>query len=391
MAQITLPEGVAASTPSTGNVTLYAKTDGLLYSKDDAGAETALGGSGGSVATDAIWDAKGDLAGGTGANTAARLPVGTNGYVLTADSAEATGLKWAAVGGTGTVTSVDITAPAAGITASGGPVTASGSITLALADDLAAVEGLSATGIVRRTASNTWSAGTAVGLTTEVTGTLPVANGGTGITSLGTGVATFLGTPSSANLAAAVTDETGSGALVFGTSPTLTTPTLGVASATTINKVALTAPATGSTLTIADGKTLTASNSLTLAGTDSTTITFPPASASVGYINIPQNSQSAAYTTVLADAGKHLLHPSADTTARTFTIDSNANVAYPVGTAITFINQASAGTMTIAITSDTMRLAGAGSTGSRTLAANGVATAIKVATTEWIISGVGLT
>lgn len=63
-----------------------------------------------------------------------------------------------------------------------------------------------------------------VNLTSEVTGTLPVANGGTGITSLGTGVATFLGTPSSANLAAAVTDETGSGALVFATSPTLTTP-----------------------------------------------------------------------------------------------------------------------------------------------------------------------
>ena len=65
-----------------------------------------------------------------------------------------------------------------------------------------------------------------IGLTTHVTGTLPVANGGTGITSLGTGVATWLGTPSSANLAAAVTDETGSGALVFGTSPTIASPTI---------------------------------------------------------------------------------------------------------------------------------------------------------------------
>lgn len=62
---------------------------------------------------------------------------------------------------------------------------------------------------------------TNVSLSTGVTGTLPVANGGTGITSFGSGVATFLGTPSSSNLAAAVTDETGSGALVFGTSPTL--------------------------------------------------------------------------------------------------------------------------------------------------------------------------
>jgi len=71
-----------------------------------------------------------------------------------------------------------------------------------------------------------------ISLTTDVSGTLPVANGGTGITSLGAGIATFLGTPSSANLASAVTDETGTGALVFGTSPTITsaalvTPALG--------------------------------------------------------------------------------------------------------------------------------------------------------------------
>jgi hypothetical protein len=111
----------------------------------------------------------------------------------------------------------------------------------------------------------------------------------------------------------------------------------------------------------------------------------------VGFRTIPQNSQSTAYTTVAADAGKHILHPSADVTARTITIDSNANVAYPIGTAITFVNQASAGVMTIAITSDTMRLAVAGSTGSRTLAANGVATALKITSTEWIISGSGLT
>ena len=109
--------------------------------------------------------------------------------------------------------------------------------------------------------------------TSDITGTLPVANGGTGVTTstgtgavvlsnsptlvtpalgtpasgtatnltglpistgvsgLGTGVATFLGTPSSANLASAVTDETGSGALVFANSPTLVTPALGTPSA----------------------------------------------------------------------------------------------------------------------------------------------------------------
>jgi hypothetical protein len=104
---------------------------------------------------------------------------------------------------------------------------------------------------------------------------------------------------------------------------------------------------------------------------------------------VRQNSQSAAYTTVLADGGKHILHPAADNNARTFTIDSNANVAYPIGTAITFVNEIN--TVTIAITSDTLTLAGTGTTGSRTLAANGLATALKVGTTKWVISGTGLT
>ena len=81
-------------------------------------------------------------------------------------------------------------------------------------------------------------------------------------------------TMTSAQLATAVSDETGSGALVFASSPTLVTPTLGVASATTINKVTITDPATGSTLTIADGKTLTASNTLTFTGTDTSSVAF---------------------------------------------------------------------------------------------------------------------
>lgn len=103
--------------------------------------------------------------------------------------------------GAGTVTSVAGTGTVNGITLTG-TVTASGSLTL----------------------GGTLSG---VSLTTQVSGTLPVANGGTGITAFGTGVATVLATPSSANLAAAITDETGTGALVFAGSPALTgTPTI---------------------------------------------------------------------------------------------------------------------------------------------------------------------
>src|SRR5690606_25963749 len=100
---------------------------------------------------------------------------------------------------------------------------------------------------------------------------------------------------------------------------------------------------------------------------------------------------SSAITFAGRHANKHILHPSADTTPRTWTIPANSSVPYPVGTTLTFVNQDGAGDLTIAITSDTMRLAGAGTTGSRTLAANGIATAVKVASTEWVINGTGLT
>jgi hypothetical protein len=110
----------------------------------------------------------------------------------------------------------------------------------------------------------------------------------------------------------------------------------------------------------------------------------------VGFRNIPQNSQSAAYTLVLADAGKHIFHPVGDNNARTFTIPANSSVAYPIGTAITFINMAVAN-VTIAITTDTLTLSPAGTTGSRTLATNGSATCIKITSTSWLISGSGLT
>lgn len=110
----------------------------------------------------------------------------------------------------------------------------------------------------------------------------------------------------------------------------------------------------------------------------------------VGFRGVPQNAQTVNYTTVAADAGKHLYHASGAGAGDTYTIDSNANVAYEIGTAITFVNMA-ADTVAIAITSDTMYLAGTGTTGSRTLAQYGIATALKTGTTEWVISGTGLT
>ena len=138
------------------------------------------------------------------------------------------------------------------------------------------------------------------------------------------------------------------------TSPTLTTPVLGTPTSGTLSNC-------------------------TVDGTDA-----------VGFRNIPQNSQSAAYTLVLADAGKHIFHPSGDANARTYTIPANSSVAYPIGTAVTFVNMTSQ-VVTIAITSDTMYLAKDGTTGSRSLAQYGSATALKITSTTWLISGSALT
>ncbi len=112
--------------------------------------------------------------------------------------------------------------------------------------------------------------------------------------------------------------------------------------------------------------------------------------AQVGYLDLPPNSQSGNYTLVLADRGKSIVHASGAGSGDTYTIPANSSVAFPVGTAVTFINDDS-NSVSIAITTDTMTLANSATTGTRTLASKGVATAVKVTSTSWIISGPGLT
>lgn len=206
-----------------------------------------------------------------------------------------------------------------------------------------------------------------VNLASQVTGTLPVANGGTGATTL-TGVLK------------------GNGTSAF-TAATAGTDYLAPPSGTAIlkaNSGGALANATAGTDYVAPGGALGTPSSGTLSnctvdGTDS-----------VGFRNAPVNSQSAAYTLVLADAGKVILHPSTDANARTFTIPANASVAYAVGTVLTFVNMTSQ-VVTIAITTDTLYLAGTGTTGSRSLAQYGMATAVKLTSTTWLINGSGLT
>ena len=111
---------------------------------------------------------------------------------------------------------------------------------------------------------------------------------------------------------------------------------------------------------------------------------------STGAIFLAVNQQSNAYTALLSDGGGVLLHPATDTNARTYTIPANASVAYTIGTTITFVNQSGAGILTISINSDTLSFAPSNGTGNRTLTAPGIATALKLTATTWIISGAGL-
>lgn len=114
---------------------------------------------------------------------------------------------------------------------------------------------------------------------------------------------------------------------------------------------------------------------------------FGPTSGHIATYFEPASITLAAY-----HANSQIIHPASELGTATFTIPSNAQLPFPIGTAISFFNQNGAGVVTIAITSDTLRQTGTTNTGSRTLAANSSATIVKLGPTEWqISSGGGMT
>jgi hypothetical protein len=162
------------------------------------------------------------------------------------------------------------------------------------------------------------------------TGSVSISN----VTGLGTGVETFLATPSSSNLAAAVTGETGSGALVFGTSPTITTPTLD------------------------DPK-----------------------------INLAFDAETASYTAVLANNGQVVTMD--NSSANNFSIPTNASVAFPIGTQINVLQIGTGQTTIQAVTSGTTTIqsTGAAPAAPKLRARYSAATCLKAGTDLWYVFG----
>ena len=369
--------------------------------------------------------------------------VGANFFTLTNPSA----IRYPQINADNSVSSIDAVTLRTNI----------GAGTVAQVTGSGTVQGITLSGNVTSTGSLTLSGSlSAVNLTSQVSNTLPIANGGTNTTTTPTAGGVAYGTGTAYAFTAAgtlgyVLTSNGSGAptwaapastgvttISFGS--TGLTPSSPTSSAVTVAGIlnvgsggtGITAGVQGGVLYFSGTTTVASSASLTLnnlvigggtgAPTTATTGTGvltalgtntgtagafvvnggalgTPSSGTlsnatvdgtnkVGFREVPQNSQSSSYTLVLSDSGKHIYH-SAGSPAAVYTIPSDSSVSFVIGTVITFINLA---TTTVTITPvDTLIWAGSGSTGSRVLAQYGSASILKLTSTQWIITGVGLT
>ena len=377
--------------------------------------------------------AQGGTAGTTAATARASLLnsyAGNAGKVFALNSG-ATDTEWIAASGAGTVTSVNASGASTGLTFSGGPITASGTLTMAgtlgvgnggTAATTAATARVSLLPSYSGNASKVlalnvgatdteWITATGVGTVTTASvvsangfaGTVATATTTPAITLTTTITGILKGNATAISAATAGTDYVvpggalgtpSSGTLTNCTFPTLNQSTTGSAATLTTART-LTIGSTGQTFNGSANVTWTLAQigaAASGANTDITaldqdvaiTATGTIAADTIGFRGVPQNAQTAAYTLVLSDAGKHVSN-----TTGGIIVPANGSVAFPIGSAVSVYNN-SGSSQNISITTDTMYLGGTATTGTRALAQRGVATILKVASTTWVISGAGL-
>jgi hypothetical protein len=349
---------------------------------------TAAGGFIGNVTGNVTGDVKGSLFGDDSTAIINGIDNTVTGTTVTAGAIRLTG---------GTISTTD----SSGITVSAA-TTFNADVTLE--NDLTAINQVTIGGnlVVTRIAetATTLNIGR-IGTTTTLNGNSVIANGSL----------TFSGNISAAawttsgirhvSVPATLTDTTSSGTVANAYTNNFGGNTIAASNAVTYTNYGtmfVNTPTAGTNVTITNPYSIITASNILVGSTGTGVITAVAATAttastaaSVGYLGLPQNATGST-TLTIADAGKHIYITLA---SQTITIPAASSVAYPIGTTITFIAGPSASSTSIAITSDTMYLAGTGTTGTRTLAAYGMATAVKVSGASssgiWFINGSGLT
>ena len=315
-------------------------------------------------------------------------------------------------GGSGTVTSVAATVPAF-LSVTGSPITTSGTLAISYSGTALPIAN-GGTGITTTPTNGQLLIGNGTGYSlatltqgsnitiTNGAGTITIAGNAGTVTSVAQsftgGLISVAGSPvtSSGTLALTVAGTSG-GIPYFSTASTWATSAALAANALVVGGGAGAAPSTittGTGVVTALGVNTGSSGAIVTQGgaiISATTINDSAGTGySIGYRQMPQNNQAAAlsYTLVLADDGKHIYLTGG--TTNTLTVPTNASVAFTIGTVITVVNNNS-GICTISGPTSGLQLANGALATTRSLATKGMATMVKVGTDLWYVSGAGVT